>query len=134
MPEEGDFFELPQLGKNENRVKGMLNEFQMMVDFAEFSLSLQEMKLEGDEQVASVVLYILMYACESLSSSTKRKNLDDVIALLKHLLTKGDVNAAQLALSKKALDCLIDDIKMDAPLAGKVYDEIMAAVEGVKPE
>ena len=37
-----------------------------------------------------------------------------------------DVTDAQVQLAIKAFDCIIGDIKMDAPLAGKVYDEIKA--------
>ena len=128
MPDEDDYFELPPL-KNEAKVKGMLKEFlEVTVDFAEFSRSLQEMELADDEGTAAVVFYLLMYACESLSSSTKRKHLLNVIALLEHLLKNNDVSDAQFALSVKAMDSIIEDLKMDAPLAGKVYDEVLESL------
>ena len=82
---DDDFFELPPL-ENQAKVKGMTNEFLQLKDFGEFSLSLSEMELKTDEAKASVLFFLLCHACESLSSSTKRQNLVDLIALLKHLV------------------------------------------------
>ena len=128
---DDDFFELPPL-QNEAKVKGMLKEFlEVTRDFSEFSLSLSEMKLPSDEATAAVVFFLLCYASESLSSATKRDQLLNVIALLKHLVENKDVSPKQLALAKKAFDCIIDDIRMDAPLAGKVYSEIQSEVPGL---
>lgn len=129
MPDDDDdFFELPPL-ENEAKVKGMLKEFlETTRDFEEFSRSLGEMKLPSDEAYGAVVFFLLVYACETLSSSTKRKQLLDLIELLKHLLKNNDVSKAQLDLAIKAFNCIIDDIKMDAPLAGKVYDEVKSSI------